>query len=123
MADQCGLCYNGTEPPRFCQSDHGDHHMNEQDDEVAHPGNSNNTSQPAVFRPICQFAMDTYAPFGAIISTPPAAVQRNRSALLPPPYDPTTTLPSAETRVMRQPSTNALNVLPGPRRVTHETQH
>jgi hypothetical protein len=34
--------------------------MNEQDDEVAHPGNGNNTSQATVFKPICQFAMDRY---------------------------------------------------------------
>jgi hypothetical protein len=32
--------------------------MNEQDDEVAHPGNGNNTSQATVFRPIWQFAID-----------------------------------------------------------------
>ena len=33
--------------------------MNEQDDEVAHPGNGNNTSQATVFRPNWQFAIDT----------------------------------------------------------------
>jgi hypothetical protein len=33
--------------------------MNEQDDEVAHLGNGNNTSQATVFKPICQFAMDS----------------------------------------------------------------
>jgi hypothetical protein len=32
--------------------------MNEQDDEVAHPGNGNNTSQATVFRPNWQFAID-----------------------------------------------------------------
>jgi len=48
----------GTESSRPCQTDHNDHHMNEQHDEVAHPGSGNNTSQPAVFRPICQFATD-----------------------------------------------------------------
>jgi hypothetical protein len=32
--------------------------MNEQDDEVAHPGNRNNTSQHTVFKPFWQFAMD-----------------------------------------------------------------
>jgi hypothetical protein len=32
--------------------------MNEQDDEVAHPGNGNNTSQTNVFKAICQFAID-----------------------------------------------------------------
>ena len=34
-----------NELPRPCQSGHGNNHMNEQDDEVAHPGNGNNTSQ------------------------------------------------------------------------------
>ncbi len=44
MADQRGLGNHGTESPRPCQSDHGDHYMNDQDGEVAHPGNGNNTS-------------------------------------------------------------------------------
>ncbi len=58
MPDQRGFGINGTESARPCQSDHGDDHMNEQEDEVTHPGNGNNTSQATVFRPIGQFAMD-----------------------------------------------------------------
>ena len=45
MPDQRGLGNHGTESRRPRQSQHGDNHMNEQDDEVAHPGNGNNTSQ------------------------------------------------------------------------------
>jgi hypothetical protein len=32
--------------------------MNEQDEEVAHPGNGIGTSRTTAFRPIWQFAMD-----------------------------------------------------------------
>jgi hypothetical protein len=33
--------------------------INEQDEEVAHPGNSISTSRTTAFRPIWQFAMDS----------------------------------------------------------------
>ena len=52
MADHRRFGNHGPESPWPCQSDHGDDHMDQQDHEVAHPGNSNNTSQAAVFRPI-----------------------------------------------------------------------
>ena len=39
MPDQHGFGNNGTESARPCQSGHGDDQMNEQDEEVAHPGN------------------------------------------------------------------------------------
>ena len=58
MPDQHGFGNNGTEPARPCQSGHGDNQMNEQDEEVAHPGNGISTSKTTVFRPIWQFAMD-----------------------------------------------------------------
>jgi len=41
MASEHGFGDDGT---RFCQSDHGNDQMNEQDEQVAHPGNSINTS-------------------------------------------------------------------------------
>ena len=62
MPDQRGLGNHGTESPRPGESQHGDNHMNEQDDEVAHPGNGNNTSQATVFRPNWLFAIDTSFP-------------------------------------------------------------
>ena len=36
---------HGTESPGTCQAGRGDDHMNEKEDEVAHPGHANNTSQ------------------------------------------------------------------------------
>ena len=59
MADECGFGNHGTESPGACQGGHGDDHMNEQEDEVAHPGNGNNTSQAHLFRSVWQFAMDS----------------------------------------------------------------
>ncbi len=56
--EQRGFGNYGTDAPRPRQSDHGDDQINEQDDEVAHLGNRNNSSQAAVFRPIWQFAKD-----------------------------------------------------------------
>jgi hypothetical protein len=58
MPDQRGFGNHGTHSPRPCQPGHRDDHMSEQDGEVAHPGNGNNTSQATVFRPIWQFAID-----------------------------------------------------------------
>ena len=58
MPDQRGFGNNGTESARPCQSGHGDDQMNEQDEEVAHPGNGISTSRTTTFRPIWQFAMD-----------------------------------------------------------------
>ena len=52
MPDQCGFGNNGTESARPCQSGHGDDQMNEQDEEVAHPGNGISTSRTTAFRPI-----------------------------------------------------------------------
>jgi hypothetical protein len=40
---------------------YGDDHTNEQDEEVAHPGNGISPSTTTAFRPILQFAMDTLA--------------------------------------------------------------
>ena len=48
---------HGTESPGTCQAGHGDDHMNEQEDEVAHPGHGNNTSQAHLLRSVWQFAM------------------------------------------------------------------
>jgi hypothetical protein len=39
MPDQHGFGDNGTESAWSCQSGHGDNHMNEKDEEVAHRGN------------------------------------------------------------------------------------
>ena len=47
--------------------------MNEQEDEVAHPGTGNNTSQATVFRPIWQFAMDRQ-PTAASRMKPPLVI-------------------------------------------------
>ena len=63
MPDQHGFGNNGTEAARLCQSRHGDDQMNEQDEEVAHPGNGISTSRTTAFRPIWQFAMDTVGAF------------------------------------------------------------
>ena len=45
MASEHGFGDDGTKATRFCQSDHGNDQMNEQDEQVAHPGNSINTSK------------------------------------------------------------------------------
>jgi hypothetical protein len=58
MPDQNGLGDNGTESTRPRQSGQGNDQMNEYDSEVAHPGNSINTSQTTALRPIWQFAID-----------------------------------------------------------------
>jgi hypothetical protein len=58
MPDQDGFGHTGTESARSCQSGHGDDQMNEQDEEVANPGNGISTSKTTAFRPIWQFAMD-----------------------------------------------------------------
>ena len=39
MLDQHRFGNDGTDSSWLCQSDYGDDQMNEQDDEVAHPGN------------------------------------------------------------------------------------
>ena len=59
-ADQHGFGHNGTESARPYQSGHGDDQMNEQDEKIAHPGNGISTSRTTAFRPIWQFAMDTF---------------------------------------------------------------
>jgi hypothetical protein len=58
MADQHGFGDNRTQSTGSRQSGDGNDHMNEQDEQVAHPGNSINTSKAAAFRLIYQFAMD-----------------------------------------------------------------
>src|SRR5262249_20417695 len=45
MASERGFGDDGTKATRFCQSDHGNDQMNEQDEQVVHPGNSINTSK------------------------------------------------------------------------------
>jgi len=45
MASEHGFGDDGTKATRFCQSDHGHDQMNEQYEQVAHPGNSINTSK------------------------------------------------------------------------------
>src|SRR4029453_15189785 len=60
MPDQHGLGDNGTESTRPPQSGQGDDEMNENDSEVAHPGNGINTSQTTALRPIWQFAIDRH---------------------------------------------------------------
>jgi len=39
MPDQHGFGDNGTESTWSCQSGHGDNHMKQKDEEVAHRGN------------------------------------------------------------------------------------
>ena len=58
MPDQHGFGDNRTQPTRLCQPGHGNDQMNEQDEQVAHPGNSINTSKASTFKLIWQFAMD-----------------------------------------------------------------
>src|SRR5215469_10112095 len=58
MADQHGFGDNRTQSTRLCQSGHGNDQMNEQDQQVTHPGNRINTSKAATCRLIWQFAMD-----------------------------------------------------------------
>jgi hypothetical protein len=57
MPDQHGLGDNGTDSVRLGQSSQGE--VEEQHEEVAHPGNAIGTSEPTAFRPIWQFAMHT----------------------------------------------------------------
>ena len=45
MASEHGFGDDGTKATRFCQSDHGNDQMNEQDEQVTHSGNSINTSK------------------------------------------------------------------------------
>ena len=59
MKDQHGLGDNGTDSARLGQSSQDDDQMDEQHEEVAHPGNAISTSKPTAFRPIWQFAMDS----------------------------------------------------------------
>ena len=46
MPDQRGFGDDGTESTRTCQSGQSDDHMNEKDDQVAHPGNRISTLNP-----------------------------------------------------------------------------
>jgi hypothetical protein len=62
MPEQHRFGDNRTESTRLWQSGHGNDHMNEQEEQVAHPGNSINTSKAAAFRLIWQFAMDRMFP-------------------------------------------------------------
>jgi hypothetical protein len=71
MADQRRFGNHGPESPWPCQSDQGDDHMDRQDNEVAHPGNSINTSIAAAFRLIWQFAMDRWCHRGCTIPSEP----------------------------------------------------
>ena len=59
MPDQRGFGNNGADSARPCQSGYGDDQMNEQDEQIAHPGNGINTSRSTAFRPIWQFAIDS----------------------------------------------------------------
>ena len=52
MPDQHGFGDNGSESARPCQSGHGDDQMNEQDEEVAHPGKRISTAKTTTFKPI-----------------------------------------------------------------------
>jgi hypothetical protein len=58
MPDQHGFGDNRTQSARLCQPRQGNDQMDEQDEQVAHPGNSINTSEAAAVRLIWQFAMD-----------------------------------------------------------------
>jgi len=59
MADQHGFGNHRTNAARPCQSGHGNDQMNEEEQEVAHPGNGISTPQkPPDFRPTWQFAME-----------------------------------------------------------------
>jgi hypothetical protein len=69
-ADHRGFANHGPESPWSCQSDHDDNHMDQQDHEVAHPGNSNNTSQAAVFRPISNSPWTWYEKFPIHLTWP-----------------------------------------------------
>ena len=60
MPDQHGFGDNGTESARLGQSSQGDDQMDEQHEEVEHPGNANSTSKPTGFRPLWQFAMHNF---------------------------------------------------------------
>ena len=51
MPDQRGFGNNGADSARPCQSGYGDDQMNEQDEQIAHPGNGINTSRSTAFRP------------------------------------------------------------------------
>ena len=52
MPEPRGFGNHGTESPGACQAGHGDDHMNEKEDEVAHPGHGNNTLQAHSSRPV-----------------------------------------------------------------------
>src|SRR5262249_47577928 len=52
MSDQHGFGDNGPESTGSRKSGQGDDQMNEYDSEVAHPGNSTNTSRTLPLRPI-----------------------------------------------------------------------
>jgi hypothetical protein len=49
LFDQHRLGNDGTEPARSAQSDQGDDQMNENDDDVAHPGNPINALKTPEF--------------------------------------------------------------------------
>src|SRR5215471_4565272 len=51
LASEHGFGDDGTKATRFCQSDHGNDQMNEQDEQIAHPGNSVNTSKSRRLQP------------------------------------------------------------------------
>jgi hypothetical protein len=59
MADHRGFGNQGPESPWPCQSDQGDDHIDQQDNEVEHPGNSINTSKSRGIQANFQFAMGT----------------------------------------------------------------
>jgi hypothetical protein len=65
MPDQQGLGDNGTDSARLGHSSQGDDQMDEQHEEVAHPGDAIRTSKPTAFRPIWQFAMDRLREFNS----------------------------------------------------------
>ena len=59
MPYQQGFGDNRTEPTRFCQSRQGHEQMNEQDTEIAHPGNRYQPLKKHRIPAKLQFAMDT----------------------------------------------------------------
>jgi hypothetical protein len=52
MPKQRGFGDDGTDSRGACQTGRGDAHMNEKEDEVAHPGHGNNILQVQLSRPV-----------------------------------------------------------------------
>src|SRR5215469_872225 len=95
MPDQHGLGDNGTESTQPCRPGQGDDQMNEYNTDVAHPGNSINTSKPTALRPNIAIRyrqvsvpMRTRIPFRSINAIGPAkkriVIATQRSTLARP---------------------------------------